>query len=89
MIITIYTFIGNVKACPIPMTSVDDPYLPLEFNTILKSLKIVTPTNVQMQSWSSILYGNDVLVISPTGTGKTLAYCLPIIIHISSRLNNN
>ena len=41
-----------------------------------------------MQSWSSILYGNDVLVISPTGTGKTLAYCLPIVIHILSRLNH-
>ena len=41
-----------------------------------------------MQSWSSILYGNDVLVISPTGTGKTLAYCLPMVIHILSRLNH-
>jgi len=70
-----------------PITSIDDPNLPSEFNIILKSLKIIKPTNVQMQSWPAILYGNDVLVISPTGTGKTLAYTLPIIIHILSRLN--
>lgn len=39
--------------------------------------KAATP--VQEQAIPVILEGRDVLVESPTGTGKTLAYLLPII----------
>lgn len=37
------------------------------------------PTNVQVQTIPAVLKGNDVLVKSETGSGKTLSYLLPII----------
>ncbi|QFT87821.1 DEAD-box ATP-dependent RNA helicase CshB [Bacillus sp. THAF10] len=38
-----------------------------------------TPTPIQEQAIPEILDGKDLLAESPTGTGKTLAYLLPII----------
>uniref|UniRef100_A0A0N5B548 RNA helicase n=1 Tax=Strongyloides papillosus TaxID=174720 RepID=A0A0N5B548_STREA len=43
------------------------------------------PTPIQAQAIPSILSGRDVLGISQTGTGKTLAYVLPGILHILSQ----
>lgn len=37
------------------------------------------PTNVQKNAVDLILDGRDVIAESPTGTGKTLAYVLPIL----------
>jgi ATP-dependent RNA helicase DDX52/ROK1 len=37
------------------------------------------PTPVQMQVIPALLEDRNVLVTAPTGTGKTLAYLLPII----------
>ncbi|WP_078382158.1 DEAD/DEAH box helicase [Sutcliffiella halmapala] len=41
--------------------------------------EFTNPTPVQEKAIPAILEGADVLVESPTGTGKTLAYLLPII----------
>jgi len=38
-----------------------------------------TPTDVQVQAWSSILDGSHTLIAAPTGSGKTLAALLPCI----------
>jgi len=38
-----------------------------------------SPTPIQDKAIPAILEGKDVLIESPTGTGKTLAYLLPII----------
>ncbi|KAG7383276.1 ATPdependent RNA helicase [Phytophthora boehmeriae] len=37
------------------------------------------PTNVQVHTIPSVLVGNDILVKSETGSGKTLSYLLPIV----------
>lgn len=44
----------------------------------LQERKINNPTPVQEKAIPAILAGKDVLVESPTGTGKTIAYLLPI-----------
>lgn len=49
---------------------------------ILAALKLAgfeTPTEIQSQSIGPLLAGRDLLGISQTGTGKTAAFCLPII----------
>ncbi len=49
---------------------------------IQKSLKDVgydTPTPIQAQAIPLILEGHDLLGIAQTGTGKTAAFCLPIL----------
>ncbi len=45
----------------------------------LDDLGIQTPTPIQEQSSSVILSGRDMVGIAQTGTGKTLAYLLPVL----------
>ena len=45
----------------------------------IPKLKIERPTAVQEKACPAILSGKDVLIKSPTGTGKTLAYVIPLI----------
>ena len=40
---------------------------------------ITEPTTVQKRCWRPILQGRDLLVQSRTGTGKTLAFALPLL----------
>lgn len=50
-----------------------------EINYTLKSLGIVTPTSIQERTIPSVLEGKDVIAKAQTGTGKTLAFVLPIL----------
>lgn len=45
----------------------------------LKSLGILTPTRVQQEVIPAALEGRSLIVQSPTGTGKTLAYLIPLL----------
>lgn len=45
----------------------------------LESLGFTTPTPVQQQAIPSALQGNDLLVSSQTGSGKTVAFLLPTL----------
>lgn len=49
----------------------------------LKKENILVPTEVQAEAVPLILQGKDVIGQSPTGTGKTLAYLLPLLTGIS------
>jgi len=46
---------------------------------ILKKLRIKTLNEMQLAAQESILSGDDTVLLSPTGTGKTLAFLLPIV----------
>ncbi len=46
---------------------------------ILTRQKFVTPTPIQEQSLPAALSGNDLMGIAQTGTGKTLAFGIPMI----------
>ena len=45
----------------------------------IEELGFDTPTPIQVESFSVVLSGKDVVGIAQTGTGKTLAYMLPIL----------
>ncbi len=53
----------------------------ISINTIngLKDMNINNPTLVQEKAIPLILKGQNIIVQSKTGTGKTLAYIIPII----------
>jgi superfamily II DNA/RNA helicase len=53
--------------------------IPTYLVTNLAKNNIIAPTKVQAEVIPPILAGKDVLGQSPTGTGKTLAYLLPIL----------
>tara|TARA_B100000579_G_scaffold210288_1_gene171766 strand:- start:399 stop:1823 length:1425 start_codon:yes stop_codon:yes gene_type:complete len=48
-------------------------------NKSLKSLNFKNPTPIQEKSIPLILKGNDILGSAQTGTGKTAAFCIPIL----------
>ena len=48
-----------------------------------------TPTPVQAETIPALMDGRDVLGIAQTGTGKTAAFALPILHHLSSRKPSN
>ena len=46
---------------------------------VWQELKFQSPTKIQKQAIPAILEGKDIIAESPTGTGKTIAYLLPVI----------
>ena len=48
-------------------------------NNALLDLGYESPTAIQEESFKTVLSGKDILGIAQTGTGKTLAYALPIL----------
>ena len=55
------------------------PQLYPTFADPLQSLGLSTPTPIQAASAKDALEGNNVLLIAPTGSGKTFAYLLPAL----------
>ncbi len=53
--------------------------LPKSLQKAIDGLGLTTPTPIQEKSFSVILSGRDVMGIAQTGTGKTLAYLLPLL----------
>ena len=61
------------------MKSFEDLHLQKFLNKAIIDLKLIAPTPVQNEAFSVVRSGKDVVGISQTGTGKTLAYLLPIL----------
>ena len=51
---------------------------------ILKKIRYVTPTPIQNQSIPAAIQGKDIVGIAQTGTGKTLAFGIPMIQRLAS-----
>lgn len=51
----------------------------MKLNDILKKLRIEELNEMQRETYDNVLgSNNDIVILSPTGTGKTLAYMLPL-----------
>ena len=50
----------------------------------LDKLKLATPTSIQHNAIPSLIEGKDLIGIAQTGTGKTLAFVIPIIQRLAS-----
>jgi len=60
-------------------TTFADFDLPEKILDVLADLNLFEPTPIQEKSIGPILSGRDVMGIAQTGTGKTLAYTLPVL----------
>ncbi|KAJ8925636.1 hypothetical protein NQ315_009481 [Exocentrus adspersus] len=56
-----------------------------EILTEIEKAGFDTPTPIQAQAWPVLLSGEDLIGIAQTGTGKTLAFLLPGLIHIDGQ----
>ncbi|XP_053313644.1 probable ATP-dependent RNA helicase DDX52 [Spea bombifrons] len=45
------------------------------------------PTPIQMQAIPLMLHGREILACAPTGSGKTMAFCIPILTHLKNPMN--
>lgn len=53
--------------------------IPKQLLTNFKSKRIVAPTPIQIQGLPTAFSGRDMIGIAFTGSGKTLTFCLPLI----------
>ena len=55
-----------------------------KLSEVLDSLKFNVPTPIQRQAIPQALDGDDIIGIAQTGTGKTMAFSLPMVQHLAS-----
>ncbi|TPX39438.1 hypothetical protein SeLEV6574_g07214 [Synchytrium endobioticum] len=70
---------------PKPVTHFHEAGFPKYVLAELQSLGFPGPTAIQSQGWPMALSGRDVVGIAQTGSGKTLSYVLPAIVHINAQ----
>lgn len=70
---------------PKPVTTFDEAGFPAYVMSQVKAQGFAKPTPIQSQGWPMALSGRDVVGIAETGSGKTLTYCLPSIVHINAQ----
>jgi len=61
------------------MSSFDNFKLSKQLRNAIQDMGFEKPTPIQDETFSAILSGKDLVGIAQTGTGKTLAYVLPIL----------
>ncbi|WP_264509398.1 DEAD/DEAH box helicase [Flavobacterium sp. N1719] len=61
------------------MNSFEPFQLPKSLQKAVDEMGLTQPTPIQQRAFSVILSGRDVMGIAQTGTGKTLAYLLPVL----------
>ncbi len=61
------------------MNNFDILNLPSPLNNAIEDLGFDKPTPIQTEAYPVVLSGKDVVGIAQTGTGKTLAYLIPIL----------
>ncbi|KAL8659261.1 MAG: hypothetical protein Q9226_000531 [Calogaya cf. arnoldii] len=73
------------KNVPRPVENFDEAGFPKYVMDEVKAQGFPHPTAIQSQGWPMALSGRDVVGIAETGSGKTLTYCLPAIVHINAQ----
>ncbi len=61
------------------MQTFEDFKIKKQLSNAIADLGFEKPTPIQLESYSTILAGRDFVGIAQTGTGKTMAYLLPIL----------
>ena len=62
--------------------------LPESLRHTLAHLNFVAPTPIQAEAIPIALKGNDILGSAQTGTGKTAAFAIPLIVNLYNKQNN-
>lgn len=70
---------------PNPYIEIEKSDFPEYIKSFLKNQGFEKPTIIQSQGWPIALSGQNFVGIAQTGTGKTLAYLLPAVVHIKEK----
>src|SRR6267154_4228452 len=72
------------KGVPRPVTSFDEAGFPEYILASIRAQGFASPTPIQCQAWPMALSGRDVVAIAQTGSGKTISFALPAMLHINA-----
>ncbi|CAH2033493.1 unnamed protein product [Thlaspi arvense] len=70
---------------PKPVKSFRDVGFPDYVLEEIKKAGFTEPTPIQSQGWPMAMKGRDLIGIAETGSGKTLSYLLPAIVHVNAQ----
>lgn len=73
------------RGVPRPVTSFDEIGFPDYIMTTIRAQGFAGPTPIQCQAWPMALSGRDVVAIAQTGSGKTISFALPAMLHINAQ----
>ncbi|KAI8384309.1 uncharacterized protein BYT42DRAFT_562076 [Radiomyces spectabilis] len=71
--------------CPKPIQKWTHCGLPAGCLEVIRKLKFEKPTSIQAQAVPAIMNGRDVIGVAKTGSGKTIAFLLPMFRHIKDQ----
>eukprot|EP01068_Selenidium_serpulae_P012766 Selendium_serpulae@DN5877_c0_g1_i7.p1 len=70
---------------PKPVTEFEYAAFPTYIMQSLTNAGFTAPTPIQIQGWPIAISGRDMIGIAETGSGKTLGFLLPAIVHINAQ----
>ncbi|KAG1835160.1 P-loop containing nucleoside triphosphate hydrolase protein [Suillus variegatus] len=73
------------RGVPRPVTSFDEAGFPEYILASIRAQGFAAPTPIQCQAWPMALSGRDVVAIAQTGSGKTISFALPAMLHINAQ----
>lgn len=71
--------------CPSPVVSFGHLGLPSSLMESIRAHRYSKPTPIQSQALPAGLSGRDVIGVAETGSGKTVAYLLPMLVHCAAQ----
>ncbi|XP_074648922.1 putative ATP-dependent RNA helicase DDX17 isoform X2 [Tubulanus polymorphus] len=77
------TFLESGQQIPKPCLTFEEAGFPDYVMDVIRKQNWLTPTAIQSHGWPLALSGRDVVGIAQTGSGKTLSFILPAIVHIN------
>ncbi|KZS92579.1 RNA helicase [Sistotremastrum niveocremeum HHB9708] len=73
------------RGVPKPITSFEETGFPPYLLSTIRAQGFPAPTPIQCQAWPMALSGRDVVAIAQTGSGKTISFALPAMLHINAQ----
>lgn len=74
--------VTGTRDVPKPVYTFLEAAFPEFITTELETAGFERPTSIQSQAWPIALSGRDMVGLAATGSGKTLCFALPAIVHI-------
>ena len=73
------------QGVPNPIMSFEESCFPEYLLAEVYKAGFIKPTPIQSQGWPMALSGRDMVGVAETGSGKTLSFLLPAIVHINAQ----
>lgn len=83
--IHVVTNLGAEDQMPKPIIRFEEAPFPDWAAAELRQMGFQQPTPIQVQAWPVVLKGHDFVGIAETGSGKTIAYVLPMLVHLMAQ----